>query len=90
MFIQPSEIELHLSFEGRFKATQFQFDRHQPFEGSMIEQQVQIVISTSNRHALLSGDETEVAAQFEKESFQFFQNGTLKILFGSSVTGSRA
>ncbi len=56
----------------------------------MIEQQVQIVISTSNRHALLSGDETEVAAQFEKESFQFFQDGTLKILFGSSVTGSRA
>ena len=61
---EPSQVEFHLPFVGRIKFADLQIDRHQPAQLTMVEQQIEIIVTVVNLHPLLSRNKTEAVSQF--------------------------
>src|SRR3982075_3402348 len=74
VFLQPAQVELHLSLVGSFELAEFQFDRDQPSQATMIEEQIKGVVFAVDHHSLLTGNETESAAHLQQKGFNVSKN----------------
>lgn len=52
VFIQPVQVELHLSLECGLEFTQFEFNCHQPAQAPMVEEQVHVEVIAIQGDAL--------------------------------------
>src|SRR5260370_42382579 len=77
VFLQPAQVKLHLSLVGSFEFAEFQFDRDQPPQATMIEEQIKGVVFAVDRHSLLTGNETESASHLQHKSFNVAKNSGL-------------
>ena len=59
ILFQPAEIKLHLALVGGFELAEFQLDRDQPPQATMIEEQVKSVVFAIDDHSFLTRNETE-------------------------------
>src|SRR5258708_6089629 len=77
VFLQPAQVELHLSLVGSFELAEFQFDRDQPPQATMIEKQIKGVVFAVDHHSLLTGNETESASHLQQKGFNVAKNSGL-------------
>ncbi len=82
MFLQPPEIELHLTFVGRLKLAQLQINRDQTPQPTMVEQQIEVIVLVVDCDSLLSSDEGEIRPHLKDEGLQFPQDGVFNVFFG--------
>lgn len=59
VLFEPGEIQVHLPFVSGGKRPNFEVNRHQAAQKSMIEQEVEPVIVVVNPHGKLAGDEAK-------------------------------
>ena len=85
MLGQPAQVKLHLALVGCFEFAEFQFDGHQSFQATVVEQQVDVEIVVVDLQTFLASDKSEPCPQLKKEAFQFPQNGVFQILFQIAI-----
>jgi hypothetical protein len=69
IFLQPSQVKLHLSLVGSFELAEFQFDRDQPTQATMIEEQIKGVVFAVDHHSLLTGTRCSLNRNASTASF---------------------
>src|SRR5260370_41808174 len=77
VFLQPAQVELHLSLVGSFELAEFQFDRDQPPQATMIEEQIKGVVFAVDHHSLLTSNETEFPSHLQQNGFNVSKNSGL-------------
>lgn len=80
VFVEPSEVQLHLTLVRRLEAAKLEFDCNEPPQRPVKEQQVEVEVVIAHRDALLARDKREVTAQFKQEALQI----SLKIAVSKS------
>jgi hypothetical protein len=60
-----------------FELAEFQFDRDQPPQTTMIEEQIKGVIFAVDHHPLLTGNETESSSYLQQKGFNVTKNSGL-------------
>src|SRR3954452_15611353 len=79
VFLQPREVEVHLSLVRRCKRPEFQVDCHQATQPTVEEEQIEMVVNIVNPHRILASDEAEFAAEFRKEFLKIGDDGSFEI-----------
>ena len=79
---RATQVQFHLPLVGGLKLAELEFDRHQPAEASVVEEQVEIVLLVVDRDPLLPGDKGEIAPHFQDERLQLAEDRLLHVLFG--------
>lgn len=81
MLVQPAQVKLHLPLVGGPKLVQLQFDSHQSFQVTVIEQQIEMKVVRADGDALLPGHEGETHAQLQQKALHLSQDGVFQIAF---------
>jgi hypothetical protein len=82
---EVAEVEFHLAFEGGVKFTDFEVDRDEAFEATVVEEEVDVVVALVYGDAFLAGEEGEVAAELGDEALEVGEDGGFEVLFGVGV-----
>ena len=85
MFVQPSQIELHLALVFRFEGAQFQVDGDQALELAIEEKEVNIEVIGIYLNPFLTGDEAESDAQLQEKEFQLPEDGVFQVFLQIAV-----
>src|ERR1700744_6132440 len=74
MFVEPSQIELHLSRVGRLEIAYFQLNGNQASHVAMEEQKVDVIIVVIEGNSLLALDECKAGTELEQEALKVAKN----------------
>ena len=85
VLIEPPKVQFHLSFEACLEAAELQIDCYEPGKTPVVEQQIDVEILVTDRDPLLAGDKRKIGAEFQKETFQFAEDGCFEIAFAISI-----
>src|SRR5262249_31030348 len=79
--IQGLEIKLQLTLVLGLEFLDFQLNRHQAVEAPVKEEQVKLVIAPSDLDGVIAADEAKIAAEFDEEVLEFFDETAVKVFF---------
>jgi hypothetical protein len=63
----------------------FEIDCYQPFEFTVVEEQIDVKIIIVNLETFLTGDEGKACAHFEQKFLDVSQDGIFEILFEIAI-----
>jgi hypothetical protein len=67
------------------ETAELEINSDEPCQTTVIEQQIQVKVLTTDGHPLLPGDKGEIGSEFQQEALQFAKNRRLKIAFAVGV-----
>src|SRR5580658_5288122 len=89
VFCQPFQVKFHLTFISRRELADFQIQRNEAAEFSVIKKEVEIIILAVDDDPLLPGHKREADAKLKDEGFNLPNDGRFEVFFSVSVLESQ-